>query len=369
MIFQEQVIRVAQAIAGFSPGEADQLRRAMSRSRSEEAMTALGERFLTGAQENGVDGKTAAEVFRQLTAFSGYGFCKSHAAAFALVAYQTLYLKAYHPAAFYCALFNHQPMGFYSPDVLVGDARRHGVPILHPDVNRSQAACTLETTHAGLSIRLGLRYVHRLGETWQARIVDRRKARPFQDLRDLCWRTHLPRTLIENLIRSGAVDSFGHERRALLWELGTLVYHQDSLDLDIPVSPADLPALDRLGHLLWEYELLGLAPDDHVMGIYRERLRGQGVLSSGELATCQDGETVRVVGVVVVRQRPPSAKGMVFFTLEDEEGLVNLIVHPDVYEQYRNVLRNAPLLVAGGRFQRAGRATSIVVHQAAALVP
>ena len=369
MIFQEQVIRVAQAIAGFAPGEADRLRRAMSRSRSEEAIAALGERFLAGARANGVDDETAAEVFRQLTAFSGYGFCKSHAAAFALVAYQTLYLKAHHPAAFYCALLNHQPMGFYSPDVLVGDARRHSVAILRPDVNRSQAACTLETTHADPSIRLGLRYVHGLGETWQERIVDQREARPFRDLRDLCRRTHLPRTLVENLIRSGTVDSFGLERRALLWELGTLVYHQDGLDLDVPVSPADLPALDRLGHLLWEYELLGLAPDDHVMGIYREKLRARGVLSSRELAACQNGDTVRIAGVVVVRQRPPSAKGMVFLTLEDEEGLVNLIVHPQVYERYHNALRNAPLLVAGGRFQREGRATSIVVQQAVAFAP
>jgi len=368
MVFQEQVIRVAQAIAGFAPGEADQLRRAMSRSRSREAMGALCDRFLAGAQANGVEKETAAEVFQQLMAFSGYGFCKSHAAAFALVAYQTLYLKAYFPAAFYCALLNHQPMGFYSPDVLIGDARRHGVAILRPDVNCSREACTLETAGAAPVVRLGLRYVHGLGEAWQARLVGRRGDRSFRDLRDFCLRTRLPRAVVENLIRCGAMDSLRRARRDLLWALGGMVYREEGLDLDVPVEPVELPELGRLGRLLWEYELLGLSPDDHVMGVYREWLRARGVLSAGELASRQDGEMVRVAGLVVVRQRPPSAKGHVFLTLEDEEGLVNLIVRPQVYERYRDALRNAPLLLVEGRLQQVERTRSVLVYQAFPLV-
>jgi len=367
MVFQEQVIRVAVAIAGFTPAEADRLRRAMSRSRSKAAMAALRERFLAGAQAKGVDKTTAEEVFRQLAAFAGFGFCKSHAAAFALVAYQTVYLKAHFPAEFYCALLNHQPMGFYRPEVLIGDARRHGVSVLRPDVNRSQEACTLESRGSSLAVRLGLRYVHGLGEAWPGRIVQRRGDRPFQDLRDFCRRTRLPRPVVENLIRAGAMEGFGRARRDLLWELGGLVYQEEGLDIEMPVEPVTLPALGRAERLGWEVELLGLTPGDHVIGLYREVLQAQGVLSSGELEGQRDGQTVRVAGLVVVRQRPPTAKGHVFITLEDEEGLVDLIVRPDVYQRYRDVLRGAPLLLVEGRLQREGHALSVLVVRAAAL--
>jgi error-prone DNA polymerase len=367
MIFQEQVIRVAMAIGGFTSAEADRLRRAMSRSRSEAAMAALRQRFLAGARANGVDQTTAEEVFRQLAAFAEFGFCKSHAAAFALVAYHTLYLKAHFPAEFYCALLNHQPMGFYRPEVLIGDAERHGVPVLRPDVNRSQEACTLESEGSFLAVRLGLSYVHGLGEAWPGRIVGRRGGRPFRDLRDFCRHTRLPRPVVENLVRAGAMDGFGRARRDLLWELGGLVYQEEGLDIEVPVEPVMLPALGRAERLAWEVELLGLTPGDHLMGLYREALRAQGVLSSGELERRRDGRTVRVAGLVVVRQRPPTAKGHVFITLEDEEGLVDLIVRPDVYHRYRGVLRGAPLLLVEGRLQREGHALSVLVVRAAAL--
>ena len=325
MVFQEQVIRVAVAIAGFSPGDADHLRRAISRSRSRDEMKQLGVRFMAGALANGVDGETAAEVFGQLSAFSGYGFCKSHAAAFALVAYQTLYLKVYYPAAFFCAILNHQPMGFYAPEVLVGDAKRHGVPVLSPDVNRSQEACTLERVNSSIAIRLGLRYVHGLGEAGQGLVVQRRDAHPFQDLRDFCRRTRLPRALAENLIRAGALDSLGRLRREMLWELGGLTFGEGELDIEVAMESVALPNLNQAERMGWEYELLGLAPEDHVMSLYREALEAHGVTSNQALVDQRDGKKVRVAGKVVVRQRPPSAKGFVFITLEDETGLVNLV--------------------------------------------
>ncbi len=374
IIFQEQVIRVAVAIAGFHPAEADQLRRAMSRSRSQEAMDALRKRFVAGARSNGVDEEVAAGVFRQLAGFAEFGFCKSHAAAFALVAYHTLYLKLYFPAEFYCGLLNHQPMGFYIPEVLMSDAQRHGVPILRPDVNRSRDACTLEAADQSalsnppqLAIRLGLRYVHGLGEAFLERIAERRGERPYRDLRDFCWRTRLPRPVVENLIRAGALDSFGQRRRDLLWALGGLEYQQERLDIEVPLEPVVLPILSKAERLGWEYELLGMAPGEHVMQLYRPQLRRHGVLSSRELEEKGDGQTVRVAGWVVVRQRPPTAKGHVFITLEDEEGLINLIVRPDVYERYRSALRNTPLLWAEGRLQREGHAISVLVHRAAVL--
>jgi error-prone DNA polymerase len=360
------------ALAGFTPAEADQLRRAMSRSRSEGAMAALRGRFLAAARANGLEEATAAEAWQQLEGFAGFGFCKSHAAAFALVAYQTLYLKAHFPAEFYCAILNHQPMGFYPPEVIVGDARRHGVPILRPDVNLSHPSCLLEHTASTLAVRLGFKYVHGLGEAWQQRIVDRRGDVPYRDLVDFCRRTHLPRQVVENLIRAGAMDGFGckrsgrrdNPRRDLLWQLGSLVYQEEGLDIEVPVVPVALPALSQAERLAWEYELMGIAPGDHMMSLYREALRAQRVLSSGELATRRDGERVRVAGWAVVRQRPPTAKGHVFITLEDEEGLVNLIVRPDVYERYRDALRNTPLLWVEGRLQREGHTISVLVYRA-----
>jgi error-prone DNA polymerase len=368
IVFQEQVIRVAMAVAGFSPAEADRLRRAMSRSRSGEAMAALRERFLAGAQANGIDGVTAETVWEQLAGFAGYGFCKSHAAAFALVAYQTLYLKAHFPAELTCALLNHQPMGYYSPAVIAGDARRHGVEVLRPDANRSRVECTLERDGPALVVRLGLRYVHGLGEAWQGRIVERRGDWPFCDLAGFCRRTRLPKSVVENLIRAGVLDGFGRARpgtrRVLLWELGGLDYPEEGLDLEALVDPVDLPALGQAERMAWEYELLGLTPGSQVMSLYREELRAQGVLSSGELAGRPDGQTVRVAGWVVVRQRPPTAKGHVFITLEDEEGLINLIVRPDVYERYRDALRHTPLLRVEGRLQREGDAMSVLVRRA-----
>jgi error-prone DNA polymerase len=364
IVFQEQVLRVAMSVAGFTPAEADQLRRAMSRSRSQQAMAALRERFLAGARANGLEAPITEEIWQQLEGFAGFGFCKSHAAAFALLAYQTLYLKAYYPAEYYCALLNHQPMGFYPPEVIASDARHHGVPVMQPDVNLSQAACSLENTS---SLRLGLRYVHGLGEIWQERIVERRAGGPYRDLADFCRRTRLPRSLVENLIRSGAMDGLGRKRRDLIWSLGGLAYQEEGLDIEVPVVPASLPALDEPERMAWEHEILGMVPGDHVMSLYREALRAQRVLSSSELWSRQDGERVRVAGWAVVRQRPPTAKGHVFITLEDEEGLVNLIVRPDVYERYRDVLRNTPLLWIEGRLQREGQAQSVLVYRAGAV--
>jgi error-prone DNA polymerase len=387
IVFQEQVIRVAMAIAGFSPAEADRLRRAMSRSRSAAAMAALQERFVDGAVANGVDGATAMEVWQQLAGFAGFGFCKSHAAAFALVAYQTLYLKAHFPAEFYCALLNHQPMGFYPPEVLVNDARHHHIPVLPPHTNHSQETCILEEVkipegdrpmvqtdrgvpaRQGLGIRLGLSYVRGLGPVWQVRIVEQRGNDAFRDLEDFCRRTRLPRPLVENLIRAGALAGLGGARRDLLWELGGLAYQEEGLDIEVPIEPVSLPILGDAERLAWEYELMGMAPGDHVVRLYRKALQARGVLTSTELRERRDGERVRVAGWAVVRQRPPTAKGHLFVTLEDEEGLANLIVRPGVYEKYKDTLRNAPLLWVEGRLQKEGHATSVLVRSAAPLTP
>jgi error-prone DNA polymerase len=185
----------------------------------------------------------------------------------------------------------------------------------------------------------------------------------------LCRRTRLHKSIVENLVRAGALDCLDQPRRDLLWELGGLVYEEEGLDLEMPVEPVALPVLEHAERLAWEYELMGLAPGEHVMMLYREMLQRRRVLSSGVLASRRDGDLVRLAGWAVVRQRPPTAKGHVFITLEDEEGLVNLIVRPQVYERYRDALRNAPLLWIEGRLQREGHALSVLVHRAGSLAP
>lgn len=358
ILFQEQVLRVAMTAAGFSGGEAGQLRRALSRGRSHEEMTRLGQRFVAGATGRGASPEIAAEIFRQLAGFTAYGFCKSHAAAFALLSYQTMWLKLHHPAEFYCALLNHQPMGFYAPAVVMGDAGRHGVTVLPPDLNRSQEACTL----TGEGIRLGLRYIKGVGPTARARLL---AGQPFHDLQDLCRRTRLPQDVITALIRAGALDNLEPDRRRLLWALGQVDYRPLVIDLEAENEDAAilaLPALSEAEAMAWDWELLGMTPGDHLMRLYRPYLQNQGILSAAEMEGCEDGAMVKVAGQVVVRQSPPTAKGHLFLTLEDETGLANLIVRPALYAKRHEILRYAPLLAAAGRVQREGAACSMLAQ-------
>jgi error-prone DNA polymerase len=360
IIFQEQILKVAMIIAGFTPGEADLLRRAISRSRSHEAMEKLRGRFVQGALAKGLDEDAAQAVFDQLAGFAEFGFCKSHAAAFARTAYETLYLKAYYPAEFFCALLNAQPMGFYSPAVVVGDAKRHGVKILPVDVNRSRARCLVEDRH----LRLGFSYVDSLGKASLEVLEEAGRDGPYHSLRDFCQRTRLPRRSVENLILVGAMDGWGKARRELIWELGTLSYEEGEMDLSPPLEEIDLPELTADEEIRAEYGILGLPVGDQMVALYRPRLERLGVLRSKDLERKQNGERVRVAGLVVVRQRPPTAKGFVFITMEDEDGLMNVIVKPDVYQRYYKVLRNCFLLIVEGKVQRQGGILNVLAEGA-----
>jgi len=362
VVYQEQVIRIAMVLAGFSAGEADMLRRAMSRSRSQEAMEKLQERFVEGARGQGLDPDLARSIFEKLRGFASYGFCKSHAAAFARTAYESCYLKAYYPAEFYCALLNHQPMGFYSPSVIVGDAQRHGVAMLPPHVDRSRERCVLE----GEGIRLSFAYVNGLGEGAAERLEQAQAQGPFRSLKAFCHRTRLPRRWVQRLIRVGAMDHWQIPRRNLLWELGKITYPEE-LDLDLPPDEIHFPPLSRAEELVEDYTLLGLSPDDHPLALYRPWLELEGVLSSEQLNWRSDGDWVRVAGMSVVRQRPPTAKGFAFLTLEDEEGLMNVVIRPNVYEQYRAVVHGVALLLVGGRLQSQEGVTNIVARYIAPL--
>ncbi|HXF63378.1 MAG TPA: error-prone DNA polymerase [Caldilineaceae bacterium] len=357
LLFQEQVLRAAVALAGFAAGEADMLRRALSRSRPGPEIDKLRARFIAGALKQGIAAEEAGAVFAQLAGYAGYGFCKSHSASFALIAYQSLWLKHYYPAEFYCALLNMQPMGFYSPEVILGDARRHGLAVLPPDINLSQWRYTVENG----ALRTGLAAVSGLGESGYARIAEARQQGPFTDLRDLLHRTCLPKRLIANLIRAGALDGIG-SRRALLWALGPLDERSDGLDVSAPLVEAALPPLGALEQTLWEYELLGHSPDGQLLRHDRAALREAGILSTWQVKQeARAGQRIRVAGMVVVRQRPQTAKGILFLSLEDEAGLLDLVVKPDVYPQARPALQETPLIVAEGVVQRAEGAVSVLV--------
>ncbi|MCO5208740.1 MAG: DNA polymerase III subunit alpha [Caldilinea sp.] len=361
LLFQEQAIRVAVAAAGFAPGEADRLRRALSRTRSQEEMAAMRARFVRGAAEKEIDTPTAEAIFAQLAGFAGYGFCKSHAASFALIAYQTLWLKRYHAPAFYCALLNQQPMGFYPPEVIIGDARRHGVDTLPPEINRSGWQYTLERLdNHRWALRTGLHAIAHLGEQAWTRIEAARAERPFATLDDFCRRTRLPVDGVTSLIRAGALAAFG-ERRRLLWRLGELDYRPDEFDLASAPVAAELPVLEAIEQTAWEYELMGMSPERQMMAHYRDGLRRQGVLSTWQVKQAEAGQRVRVAGFVVVRQRPATAKGILFMSLEDESGLLDLVVKPDVYARLREVIRTNPLLIAEGAVQRNSRSVSVLV--------
>jgi error-prone DNA polymerase len=372
VVFQDQVLEVAIALAGFSVGEAEGLRRAMSRKRSEEAIEAFRGRFVEGAVAKGVEPKLADAVYDKLVGFSGFGFPKSHAAAFGLLAYQSAWLRHHHPAEFLCALLNAQPMGFYPPASLVRDAQRRGVEVHPPDVNLSEAKCSIE----GDAVRIGLEYVTSVGAEDAKALAE---TSPFESVVDLAQRTSIGQGGLESLIASGACDSLGTSRRALLWELGLVPRSQsvpgsggEERQLALPLDPtAETPELRKptdWEQMLANYRQTSLSVDVHPMKLMRPHLP-PGVLSSHDLCLAPDRSRVAVAGMAVARQRPATANGVVFMLLEDEHGQVNLIVPPQVYERYRAIVRGEPLILARGVFERVERNQNVLVHELETLAP
>ena len=361
-LFQEQGMKVAIVAAGFSPGKADQLRRAMGHKRSREQMEALFEDLVSGMARNGIPHEGAVRIFKQLAAFADYGFPESHAASFALLVYASAYLKLYYPAEFYCSLLNNQPMGFYQPAVVVGDARRHGVKILPVDVNASHADCTVE----GGAVRLGYRYVRDIGDQALAVLEQERNRGPYLSLADFCRRTRLSRAAVENLIAIGAFDSFGLSRRRLLWDLPAALREADGA---LPIAAADPgQAISSepetpIEEARADYYVLGLSPSWQAVEFYRPTLQKMGVRTADELTSLESGQVVRVAGLVVCRQAPPTAKGHVFLTMEDETGLINVIVRPDVHQRQRRLVRSQPLLVVDGLLQKQDGALSLLAQR------
>jgi error-prone DNA polymerase len=379
IIFQDQVLQVCKALAGFSDGQADSLRRAMSRKRSREAIASHWDAFRKGAAERGVDPDTTAKVFEQVVAFSEFGFPKSHAAAFALLAYQSAWLRHYHPTEFYVALFNNQPMGFYALDALGRDARRNGIRILLPDVNRSDVRCTCEQG----DLRVGLGFVRGWGEDVAKRVVTERGAHgPYSSLADFLRRTPaaLKRPAVENLIWVGGMREFGLTRRELLWQAGLWLgpeteegrsvrprggrddHPQGELALDDPYAGIAFPELATADQLLAEYRMLHFSTELHPLTLIGGRLPPERVISD-RFAELPQQARVTVCGIVVARQRPGTAKGYVFILMEDEAGPINVIVRPQIYERDRTAVRMESFLTVRGRLQKDGATLNVIAER------
>jgi error-prone DNA polymerase len=357
-LFQEQLLRIAMVAAGFTGGEAEELRRAMGFKRSEKRMRGLEARLREGMTRNGITGEAQEQVIRQVVSFALYGFPESHAASFALIAYASAFLKCYQPAAFVCALLNNQPMGFYHPATLVKDAQRHGVHFRPVDVTRSAWAATLENDpeRAEPAVRLGLSCVAGLRKEAGERIVAARVARPYASLQDFVDRAGLRQDERLRLAEIGALNAFGLTRRSALWQVERVGRPRGPLFRDAP-EPEDespLPEMTFPERLSTDILGTGLTAGPHPLVLYREALAARGVRRACELPHLRDGQRVRVAGAVICRQRPGTAKGFLFLTLEDETGLANVTVRPDLFAREKAVLVSAGVLEVEGVLQTEG---------------
>ncbi len=358
-LFQEQLLRIAMVAAGFSGGEAEELRRAMGFKRSVERMNRLESRLRSGMRERGILGEGQEAIVRGIHSFALYGFPESHAASFALIAYASAFLKAHHPAAFLAGLLNAYPMGFYSPATLVKDAQRHGVEVRPIDVAHSDWRCTLEAprhSKAFPPVRLGLRFVGGLrAETGHAIEVERNAA-TFSSVADLTRRVAFRRTEIDTLAELGAlasIDPAAHSRRAALWQVAALERNPDSLFAGLPPAEtaSPLPEMSAFEQTLADYRHSGLTTGPQILSHLRPTLRARGILSSDELKSVPDGHRVKTAGQIIVRQRPQSAKGFCFLTLEDEAGTSNAILTPQIFQRFRVPLHNSAIVQIEGPIQ------------------
>ncbi len=380
-LFQEQLMQMAIDVAGFTASEADELRQAMGSKRSVARMERLRGRFFAGMAERGITGEVGERIWEKLAAFANFGFPESHSVSFAYLVYASSWLKRYHPAAFCAALLNAQPMGFYSPHTLVQDARRHGVEIRTPDVNASAAAATLEPNSVGGNrgripppiasnewgaggpvVRLGVGSVRGIGADLAVAVA---AGRPYTDPEDLARRTGANLPQLEALATAGAFGCFGLDRRAALWGAGAVA--QGGADrlagVVTGVEAPHLPGLEPREEALADLWATGISPEGHPTRFVRAELDRRGVVTAVALKAMPDGERVRVGGVVTHRQRPATASGITFLNLEDETGLVNVVVSRGCWARYRKVAQGAPALLVRGRLEQVEGVTNVVADK------
>ncbi|HET8592887.1 MAG TPA: OB-fold nucleic acid binding domain-containing protein, partial [Solirubrobacterales bacterium] len=396
IVFQDQVLEVAMALAGFTVGEAEGLRRAMSRKRSEAAMRRYRARFIEGAVGRGVSREVAGRVFGQIEGFSGFGFPKAHSAAFGLLAYQSTWLRVHYGPELLCALLNEQPMGFYPPDALVHEAQRRGIEILPPDANLSELDCRVETTGAVAGpagnppVRIGLGYVAEVAEVDARAVIDeRRRGGPYRDVADLAARSGAGAAALQRLAWAGACDALvaaasrpaelppldpdDERRRPALWKVGgaaRAARTDDGTQLALPLDGAPTPGLPALGpweRIVADYRTTGVTLGNHPMELLRPGLPE--TVCSSDLDRTRDGARAKVAGMVVARQRPATANGVVFMLLEDEHGTINLIVPPPVVERCRLAVRTSGFVEAEGKLEHREGTTNVVVSRIERLKP
>ncbi|MBE7160782.1 MAG: error-prone DNA polymerase [Williamsia herbipolensis] len=362
-LFQEQLMQLAVDVAGFDAAEADQLRRAMGSKRSPEKMERLKQRFYDGMRTtHGITGDVADRVFEKMAAFANFGFPESHSQSFAALVYYSSWFKLHHPAAFCAALLRAQPMGFYSPQSLVADARRHGVRVHGPDINISLAYANLEND--GLEVRMALGSVRHIGDDVAQLIVDRRDADgPYRSPADLARRTRLTERQLEALATAGAFDCFGGSRRQALWDAGAAALERDDqLELVAASQAPVLPGLGDVELAAADAWATGVTPNSYPTQFLRPRLDAMGVVPADGLLSVPDGSRVVVGGAVTHRQRPATASGVTFINLEDETGMVNVVCSVGLWKRYRRLASTASALIIRGTVQNAEGAVTVVAE-------
>ncbi|HYO57236.1 error-prone DNA polymerase [Archangium sp.] len=362
-LFQEQAMKLAMAVAGFTPAEADGLRRALSHKRAEERLGPFHQRFVEGGVARGYTPEYVDTLFRQFRGFAHYGFPESHSASFALLAYASSWLKCHYPAAFTAALLNSQPMGFYAPHTLVADAQRHGVQVLGVDVNHSGWDCTLEE---GGALRLGLRMVRGLQEAAGRRVEAARQGARYASIGELARRTRAPRHELARLALAGALGSISGSRRDALWEiqaLGPLEETDLFFGMAMDGTQVELPQMNVVERVSKDFETVGVSLEKHPLELLRPVLRKRGAVTAAGLERVRAGARVAVGGMLICRQMPPTAKGFCFLSLEDETGIANLVVPPDAYARFRKDIHGALFLVGQGTLEKTGKVTNVKVQQ------
>ncbi len=387
-LFQEQAMKLAMVMAGFSPGDADGLRRALSNKRAEMLLPKYRDRFIEGCVGRGYDRDFATKCFKQFDGFAHYGFPESHSASFALIAYVSSWQKRYHPAAFCAALVDAQPMGFYAVHTLVDDARRHGVEVRPVDVNHSRWNCSLEGPPSvgasptappedwgkgGPALRLGMEVVRGLREDSAQRVAAARDSGgPFATVGDLARRARIPRFELTRLALAGALQSLAVGRREALWEIHALgPLEEDDLFFGVPMNgeAVPLPAMSARERVSTDYEAIGLCLEFHPIALLRPQLQRLGAITAADLQTAKDHARVKVGGLVIVRQRPPTAKGFTFLSVEDETGISNFVITPQLFEKHRRELTGTALVLGEGRLEREGRVVNLKVDRIVRLEP